>query len=99
MITESTRKKNTLRAYSLIIFRFCQEFEEHKLDEIAVDHILDFEDLYPGTPPAVLLMIQGDAWELETGLSPAAKSRLERALEAFRAHLSAPEGEGERLSV
>jgi hydrogenase maturation protease len=73
------------------------QFSTHALPPRAVLSLC--EDLYPGTPPAVLLMIQGDAWELETGLSPAAKSRLERALEAFRAHLSAPEGEGERLSV
>ena len=34
-------KKNILRAYSLIILKFCKEFEDYKLNEIAVDHILD----------------------------------------------------------
>ena len=42
IITESIPKKNTLRAYTVIICKFCQEFEDYKLNEISVDHILDF---------------------------------------------------------
>ncbi len=73
------------------------QFSTHALAPRAVLSLC--RDLYPATPPALLLMIQGDTWELETGLSAAAESRLERALEAFRASLSAAEHEPERLSV
>lgn len=46
-------------------------------------------DLYPTTPPATCLMIEGAAWELKTGLSPIAKAHLERAQDSFRANLRA----------
>ncbi len=46
-------------------------------------------DLYQRVPTALLLMIQGADWNLETGLSPTATDNLERAQGAFRASLAA----------
>jgi hypothetical protein len=40
-------------------------------------------DLYGVLPPADLLLIQGESWELQQGLSPQAQSRLEAAVEFF----------------
>jgi hydrogenase maturation protease len=44
-------------------------------------------DLYGRTPPATLLMIQGEEWELRTGLGTAAQRHLDRALRSFQVHL------------
>ena len=38
-------------------------------------------DLYGAVPAAYLLRIQGEVWDLEIGLSPAARQHLERAVE------------------
>lgn len=43
-------------------------------------------DLYDKTPDADLLMIQGDSWDLQIGLSPEAERRLERAVQFFKGY-------------
>ncbi len=35
-------KKNTYRCYSVVMGKFCEVFEDHQLDEITVDDIMDF---------------------------------------------------------
>lgn len=60
-------------------------FTSHVLAPSAVMYLC--EDLYGKAPPAELLLIQGDCWDLDTGLSVAAHRRLERALESFGLHL------------
>ncbi len=41
------------------------------------------ERLYPNTPQAELLLIEGSVWELAIGLSSIASDHLQRALQAF----------------
>ncbi len=41
------------------------------------------ENLFEKTPEAHYLLMQGEAWELEIGLTEAARKRLERALDFF----------------
>ncbi len=62
------------------------QFSTHALPPRAVLSLC--RDLYPRTPPAQLLMIQGERWDLETGLSSTAETHLDRALDRFRAGLS-----------
>ena len=61
------------------------QFSTHALPPRAVLSLC--QDLYPRTPSAQLFMIEGRDWDLGTGLSAAAKSHLERALERFRTAL------------
>ncbi|MBW2643486.1 MAG: hypothetical protein JRC89_08975 [Deltaproteobacteria bacterium] len=35
-------KKNTVRAYESILFKFCQEFDNRRLNELSTDDILSF---------------------------------------------------------
>lgn len=44
-------------------------------------------DLYGQAPPALLLMIQGEQWQLGAALGDAAQRHLDRALRAFEACL------------
>ena len=54
------------------------EFTSHVLAPSAVMFLC--QDLYGKTPAAELLLIQGDNWELSTGMSSAAQRRLDEAL-------------------
>jgi hypothetical protein len=45
------------------------------------------QQLYPRTPRADLLLIQGHAWDLQIGLSPVATSNLDQAVSWFVNHL------------
>jgi hydrogenase maturation protease len=65
------------------------EFTSHVLAPSAVMYLC--QDLFDRTPPADLLLIQGDCWDLQTTLSAAAECRLEKALESFRSHIGAAE--------
>ncbi len=62
------------------------QFSTHALPPRAVLSLC--RDLYPRTPPSQLLMIQGVAWELQTGLTTEAGVHLDRALRSFRAGLA-----------
>ena len=61
------------------------EFTSHVLAPSAVMYLC--QDLYGKVPPAELLLIQGDCWDLDTSMSDAAQLRLENALETFSLHL------------
>lgn len=61
------------------------EFTSHVLAPSAVMYLC--QDLYGRVPPAELLLIQGDCWDLDTHMSDAAHQRLEYALESFSLHL------------
>jgi hydrogenase maturation protease len=61
------------------------EFTSHVLAPSAVMCLC--QDLYGRVPPAELLLIQGDSWDLDTGMSSAAQHRMENALETFSLHL------------
>lgn len=61
------------------------EFTSHVLAPAAVMYLC--QDLYGKVPPAELLLIQGDCWDLNTQMSDAAQDRLEHALESFSYHL------------
>ncbi|MDH3789967.1 MAG: hydrogenase maturation protease [Xanthomonadales bacterium] len=61
------------------------EFTSHVLAPAAVMYLC--QDLYGKIPPAELLLIQGDCWDLDTNMSAAAHQRLENALESFSFHL------------
>lgn len=61
------------------------EFTSHVLAPSAVMYLC--QDLYGKVPPAELLLIQGDSWDLDTSMSVAAQQRLEKALESFSFHL------------
>jgi hydrogenase maturation protease len=61
------------------------EFTSHVLAPSAVMYLC--QDLYGKIPPAELLLIQGDCWDLDTQMSAAAQHRLENALESFSFHL------------
>ena len=58
------------------------EFTSHVLPPRAVMHYCN--DLYERHPPADLLMISGERWELDDGLSETARENLERAITFFR---------------
>ena len=47
-------------------------------------------DLYGKNPPADLLMIQGESWELRNGISPGAQVNLEQALAYFEQKVEPP---------
>ena len=59
------------------------EFTSHVLPPRAVMHYC--RDLYGKTPPADLLMISGECWDLDIGLSETAKQNLENAIRFFSA--------------
>lgn len=61
------------------------EFTSHVLAPSAVMYLC--QDLYGQQPPADLLLIQGDCWDLQTRMSAAAQSRLEMALASFSSHV------------
>mgnify|MGYP001813786768 FL=1 len=61
------------------------EFTSHVLAPSAVMYLC--QDLYGRVPPAELLLIQGDCWDLDTRMSVTAQQRLENALESFSFHL------------
>jgi hydrogenase maturation protease len=61
------------------------EFTSHALAPSTVMHLC--QDLYGRVPPAELLLIQGDCWDLDTRMSDAAQQRLENALKSFGVHL------------
>lgn len=45
-------KKNTIRCYSAVIEKFCEEFEGQQLNELSVDNILEFlNQLTNGSKP------------------------------------------------
>ncbi len=71
------------------------QFSTHALPPRAILSLC--RDLYPRTPPAVLLMLQGEAWDLETGLTVMAATHLEHALSDFEARLLADERRSEAL--
>ena len=58
------------------------EFTTHVLPPRAVLFLC--EDLYGKKPDAHLLMIQGNYWELQIGLSAEAEHRLEKAVRFFK---------------
>jgi hydrogenase maturation protease len=58
------------------------EFTSHVLAPSAVMYLC--QDLFGRTPPADLLLIQGDCWKLQTKLSVAAERRLDLAMNSFR---------------
>jgi hydrogenase maturation protease len=60
----------------------CFEFTTHLLSPGSVMHLC--RDLFGKTPRAHCLQIQGDAWDLHTGLSARAEQRLGAALSFFR---------------
>ncbi|MBT8058510.1 MAG: hydrogenase maturation protease [Xanthomonadales bacterium] len=71
------------------------QFSTHALPPRAVLSLC--RDLYPRTPPADLLMIQGCAWDLQTGLTTAAEKHLEKALNSFLVGLqTTPRSDSER---
>lgn len=61
------------------------EFTSHVLPPGAILHLCS--ELYGKSPRADQLLIQGSSWELRTGLSAEAKTRLDRALTFFRTEL------------
>ena len=61
------------------------DFTSHILAPSAVMHLCHM--LYGRPPPAEQLLIQGDCWALNTGMSAAAQKRLEEALVSFGDHL------------
>ncbi len=61
------------------------EFTSHVLAPSAVMYLC--QDLYGRVPPAELLLIQGDCWDLDTRMSDTARQRLEHALDSFSFHL------------
>ena len=56
-------------------------FTTHALTPMAVLYLC--QDLYNKHPEAYLLKIQGEQWELQTGLSPNAKENLNKAIHFF----------------
>ena len=58
------------------------EFTTHVLAPGAVMHLC--EDLYGKAPRADLLLIQGTSWDLQLGLTPGAKTRLDNAVQFFK---------------
>lgn len=58
------------------------EFTSHQLSPQTVLFLC--QQLYDNAPPADLLLIEGCSWELQLGLSTAAKSNLEKALSFFQ---------------
>ena len=58
------------------------EFTTHVLPPEAVLSLC--RDLYGSVPHADVLMIQGNSWDLQTGMSPDAARHLENALQYFR---------------
>lgn len=66
------------------------EFTSHVLDPAAVMFLC--QDLYSKSPPAELLLIQGDQWDLRTSMSAAAKRRLDAAMESFSQRLAQAPG-------
>jgi hydrogenase maturation protease len=64
------------------------EFTSHVLAPSAVMYLC--QNLYGRVPPAELLLIQGDCWDLDTRMSDAAQQRLKNALETFTLHLQLP---------
>lgn len=63
------------------------EFTTHVLPPRGVLHYC--HSLYGARPRADLLMIQGESWGLEIGLSRTAEAHLENALAFFREHVLA----------
>mgnify|MGYP000692895796 CR=1 FL=1 len=63
------------------------EFTPHVLPPRGVLHYC--QSLYGARPRADLLMIQGESWGLEIGLSRTAETHLENALGFFRSHVLA----------
>ena len=63
------------------------EFTTHVLPPRGVLHYC--QSLYGARPRADLLMIQGESWGLEIGLSRTAETHLEKALGFFRSHVLA----------
>ena len=61
------------------------EFTSHVLAPSADKDLC--QDLYGKVPPAELVLLQGDCWDLDTSMSDAAQLRLENALETFSLHL------------
>lgn len=61
------------------------EFTSHVLAPSAVMYLC--QDLYGRVPPAEVLLIQGDSWDLDMQMSEAAQLRLEHALESFSMRL------------
>jgi hydrogenase maturation protease len=61
------------------------EFTSHVLPPQEVVFLC--QRLYASKPEAYVLQIQGESWELATGLSDAARNNLEAALDFFRAHV------------
>lgn len=59
------------------------EFTSHVLPPRAVMHYC--RELYSKHPPADILMISGECWNLQNGLSEKAENNLEKALCFFRA--------------
>ena len=62
------------------------EFTSHVLPPRAVMHYC--RDLYAKHPPADILMISGECWDLQNGLSEAAGKNLEKAINFFRAMMA-----------
>ena len=58
------------------------EFTSHVLPPRAVMHYC--RHLYGKQPPADILMISGDCWELQDGLSETARQNLDKAIGFFR---------------
>ena len=61
------------------------EFTTHVLPPQAVLHLAG--DLYGKQPEAWLLLIEGSAWELQSGLTEAGKARLQEALRVLKRSL------------
>ena len=59
------------------------QFSTHAISPASILFLC--QSLYDCLPEAWCLVIQGNTWELETGLSPAAAERMERALAFFDA--------------
>lgn len=57
------------------------EFTSHVLPPRAVMHYS--RDLYGKHPPADILMISGECWDLQSGLSESARENLEKAIDYF----------------
>jgi hydrogenase maturation protease len=62
------------------------EFTSHILPPGAILYLC--QDLYDKLPRADLLLIQGESWELQTGLSPDAERNLDHAVRFLKASLS-----------
>jgi hydrogenase maturation protease len=62
------------------------EFTSHVLPPGAILYLC--HDLYGKSPVADLLLIEGQSWNLQIGLSPVGELNLDKALRFFRAKLS-----------